>query len=198
VIRFCIPKGVGAVQFTHRIAMRRSLEQAKDWGASMQKVKSVPLAKLKVYGDWAKAPLGSLLQGQETTGGEVVIGMRCELKLSGVPLACFLVLDGPNRGMLLEAGGVRGPALDVQGMVEIRVTDWALTPFTQDFFSLYGIVCEHVAGSGHLLVRATMRGNVRAFVWLRDPSGNEPTGTATTDAIPDLLIVGVTEVSELP
>jgi hypothetical protein len=164
----------------------------------MQKAESVPLAKLKVYGDWTQAPLGALLQGYETSQGEVIVGMRCELKLSGVPLACFLVLDGSYRGLLLEAGGVREAALDVSSLLEVRVADLALTPMTQEFFSVFGIVCEHSAGSGHFLVRAKMRSNARAFVWLRDPSGNEPTGTATTDAIPDLLIVGTTKVGELP
>jgi hypothetical protein len=164
----------------------------------MEKVDSVPLAKLKVFGDWTQAPLGALLQGHDTSAGDVILGMRCELKLSGVPLPCFLVLDGPNRGLLLEAGGVRGAALDVSSILEVRVADLALVPLTQDFFSVYGIVCEHGAGSGHFLVRAKMRSNARAFVWLRDPSGNEPTGTAITEAVPDLLIVGVTELSELP
>jgi hypothetical protein len=45
--------------------------------------------------------LGTLLQAQDTAEGAGIIGMRCELKLSGVPVACFLVLDGPNRGLLL-------------------------------------------------------------------------------------------------
>jgi hypothetical protein len=130
--------------------------------------------------------------------GAVILGMRCELKLSGVPLACFLVLDGPNRGLLLETGGVRGPALDVSSLLEVRVGELTMVPFTQDFFHVYGIVCEHRAGSGHFLVRAKMRSNARAFVWLRDPSGNEPTGTVITDAVPDLLMVGVTELGELP
>jgi hypothetical protein len=164
----------------------------------MEKVKSVPLTRLKVFGDWTQAPLGALLQAQDTSDGAVIIGMRCELKLSGVPLACFLVLDGANRGLLLEAGRVRGSALDVSSMLEVRAGDLALVPFTQDFFNVYGIVCEHGAGSGHFLVRAKMQSNTRAFVWLRDPSGNEPTGTAITEAVPDLLMVGVTEVGELP
>jgi hypothetical protein len=164
----------------------------------MVNLKSVRLAELKVLGDWTKAPLGSLLQGLDPSEGAALLGMRCELTLSGVPLACFLVLDGPNRGLLLEAGGIRDPALDVSSMMEVRVADLTLAPFTQDFFHLYGIVCERGAGSGHFLVRAKMRGNVRAFVWLRDPSGNEPTGTATAENFPDLLLVGVTEVGELP
>jgi hypothetical protein len=164
----------------------------------MQRVKSVPLTNLKVFGDWTKAPLGALLQAHDTSDGAAIIGMRCELKLSGVPLACFLVLEGANRGLLLEAGRVRAAALDVSSIREVRVGDLTLVPFTQNFFDLYGIVCEHRAGSGHFLVRAKMQSNTRAFVWLRDPTGNEPTGTATTEAVPDLLMVGVTEVGELP
>ena len=164
----------------------------------MESVKSVPLAKLKVFGNWAQAPLGALLQAKDTTDGAVIVGMRCELKVQGVPLACFLVLEGPNRGLLLEAGGVRGPALDVSSILEVRVGDLILMPFSQDFSEVYGIVCEHRPGSGHVLVRAKMQSKARAFVWLRDPSGNEPTGTAITEAVPDLLIIGVTEVGELP
>jgi hypothetical protein len=84
-------------------------------------------------------------------------------KTLGVPLACFLVLDGPNRGLLLEAGGVRGPVLDVSSMLEVRVADLTLAPFTHAYFNLFGIVCEHNAGSGHFLVRSKLQTNVRIF-----------------------------------
>jgi hypothetical protein len=98
--------------------------------AEVTTVKSVPLEELKVFGNWAHARLGAILQAQNNSDESMIVGMRCELKVTGIPLACFLVLDGPNRGLLLEAGRVRGPALDVSSMLEVRAGNLRLTPLT--------------------------------------------------------------------
>lgn len=163
----------------------------------MNAITSVPLDKLKIYGNWKQASVGTLLQARAVGTNATIVGLRCQMKVGAVPQSCFLVLDGADRGTLIEEGVLRDPALDVSDLLEIRVGELSPIAFSPEAHAgLFGLVCEHQAGSGHFLVRAKTRGAQRVFVSLSDPSGKEPVGTVITENVPDLLVVGLIEVSE--
>jgi hypothetical protein len=165
----------------------------------MAKVKSAALGELKTFDNWKRAPLGSLVRVVAATdrGEFPVIGMRCDRGLGGVPHPCLLVLEGGSSGQLFDGGTLRGPALDVTGLVEIRVEDPCPVSFGAHHHNQFGIVCEVSAGSGHLLVRAVTPEAQRVYVWLNDPTNQAERGTVEAN-LPheNMLIVGVTEVAD--
>jgi hypothetical protein len=164
---------------------------------AMANVTSISLSNLKTYGNWKRAPLSALLQARATSDGTALVGLRCEIGVSGAaPRPCLLVLDGERRGELLQENEISALVLDVSSLLEVRVVDFSLLPMSKDYFDSIGLVCEHNAGSGHFLVRAKL-GSHRIFVWLSDPSGGSPMGTAITDAPPDLFVIGLTETFEI-
>jgi hypothetical protein len=48
-----------------------------------------------------------------------------------------------------------------------------------------------------LFVQAMTANRVLAYVWLVDPTGNTPTGTAQND-VPDPIVVGLVEAADKP
>ena len=139
----------------------------------MPELTSIPLSKLKTYGNWKQAPVGALLQVRSTSNKAAIIGLRCQVNAAQNPTPCFLVLDGPGRGFLPESG-LYDAAFDVAELIDIHVTDLAPMPFSEARLNVPGLVCEQVAGSGLLYVRAYMQSKTPVYVCLRDPSGNKP------------------------
>jgi hypothetical protein len=156
----------------------------------MANVTSIPLSVLRIR-NWKQAPIGTLLQAYKADGG-VLVGLRCERTIGDQLLPCFLVLDGEQRGQLLEEGAIRDAAVDVSSLLEIHVSKLSPQPFSFDpHANMVGIICEDGAGSGHFVVRAVSRGLERVWVRISDPIG-----TIFVGALPNLLVIGVTETVE--
>ena len=153
--------------------------------------------ELKVVETCGVAPLGALLQVR-IDDGSVVYGMRCETMVGAVPMPCLLLLTGADRGLLLEGGLVHRPALNVSSLFDIQVKEPAPVVYGQQHYQLAGVVCESEAGSGLFFVRAKLQSNTRAYVLLRDPIKNEPTGTVHHDAPPNMWLLGPTDVARKP
>ena len=157
----------------------------------MPPVQSVSLRDVVLLENWLNAPIGTLLQGEDSLGLKIV-GMRCEMRTDVVPRPFLLVIDGGTRGRLLEEGQLPSPMLDVSLLLELGIAD----PFPRRLgpvdVGLEGIVCESVAGSGHLFVRGVAADNLRGTVWLTDPDGTTPIGTVENVLPPESFVVGNT------
>lgn len=155
----------------------------------MMTITSIPLRSLKSYGDWRDAPVGALLQLGALEHQRVCL--RCQLPTG----PCLLMLDGSNRGALLESG--HGAALDVSGLAEIIVSRLAPKPFDgEKDDEAFGIVCELIPRSGRYFVRAYLESRTVAYVWLRD-AANTVLGKVETDLqVHQALVIGEIETGE--
>jgi hypothetical protein len=156
-----------------------------------------PLSHLKVVPSWGDARLGALLEVRATATAQVLVGMRCELRHHGMPVSSVLLLDGNDRGLLLERGAVAQTALDVSDIYEIAVLEPSPPiELLAQHNDLYGLVCEAEPGSGLFFVRAKLQSGHRAYVWLRDVDQNIPAGTIITDKPPNPFVIGLSTIVE--
>jgi hypothetical protein len=164
----------------------------------MVAITTLSLNKLKVYANWKKAPLGSILQTR-TVDGAQIIGLRCELDLSvGRMARYFLVLEGDQRGALLEGNVIGLHAIDLSSLVEVGVCEISLTRFSGEVRgAIIGLVCEHGAGTGHFCVQARSSGYVRGFVWLSDPAKGKLEAEGLDDLRREMIVIGHTSTIEI-
>jgi hypothetical protein len=160
-------------------------------------LKSLPLNQLKTLANWKQAPLGTLLQGHDSSGTEIA-GMRCEMTTGSFPTPCFLVLDGDRRGALLEDGSLILPVIDISNVVEVCVTDLGAVEYGGIHRQVGGLVCEASPGSGTFVVPVTTSGHYQGLAFLTDASGSAPVGTIipTPQAIPNMLVLGFSGLAE--
>ena len=126
----------------------------------------IPVQRLTAFTEWSSAPLGALLEirGHDGQSG---IAMRCRLALQSQTIDALLILNGSDRGMLVE-GGVRLPAIDVSDLFDIVVADPAPIELGAQHHEMRGLVCACLPGRGRLVVRARLRSAQRVYVWIRD------------------------------
>ena len=123
---------------------------------------TIPLGKLKICENWKNAQPSTLLQ-MRVRNDMTVVGLRSHKDAGhGRSALYFLVLEGANRGTLLEDDMMRQHALDVSALLEISVSELSPTPFVQHVHGdLLGLVCEHGVGSGHFCVQARSIGGIQ-------------------------------------
>ena len=167
----------------------------------MHSVSSITLNDLKVLPFWSEVPLGALVQAT-TLGGDVFVGMRCAMEMKGFsPKPCLLVLDGDDRGLLVEGESLRAPALDVSALFEVCVADPSPRPYTAADRDNFGIVCEVTAGTGCLVTRVRTSGGARGYAYMTNWAPGISAGDVTLNqSLPDadLVVIGPTDLADRP
>jgi hypothetical protein len=157
--------------------------------ARMAVAKSIPLARLKAFWDWKKAPPGALVQGVLVDDNAPFVGMRCELN-SGTEF--LLRLDSANRGIFIPSNIVRTPMIDVSHLFEIAVVDPSPSPVTHRLPP--GGVFEYLPNSNNYLVATLSPNGAPGLIWL--------TGDHAGKTLPDvppfdkLLFIGMVDAKQ--
>jgi hypothetical protein len=143
-------------------------------------LQTIAIDDLKLFASCNAARLGALLQVEYQN--KPLIGLRCEIDVSG-PRPCLLALAGTNElGVLLQDEFLLRPAIDVSGLFDLVIDEPKPTRCREEHMSVPGLVCEVGPGSGVLIVRAIFSSRHSAIVYLRDKAN--PTGTTVVDQPP--------------